>query len=128
MKLNQGTHNFLKKTSVKVTALARFVKLVPFKKKKLLVKSFIELYFSCCPLIRMFFSRGLNRKINERASRLVYEDYTITFDELLRRDKTICIHHQNIQKVAIEMFKVKNNTCPEMILRLRVHFHRQNVN
>ena len=40
-----------KKASVKVTALARLVKLVPFKKKKLLMKSFIESQFSYCPLI-----------------------------------------------------------------------------
>ena len=70
-----------KKASVKVTVLARLVKLVPFKKKKLLMKSFIESQFSYCPLIWMFCSRGMNRKINhihERALRLVYQDYTIT--------------------------------------------------
>ena len=53
-----------KKASVKVTALARLVKLVLFKKKKLLMKSFIESQFSYCPLIWMFCSRGMNRKIN----------------------------------------------------------------
>ena len=73
------------------------------------MKSFIESQFSYCPLIWMFCSRGMNRKINhihERAFRLVYQDYTITCEELLIRDKTVCIHHRNIQKVAIEMFKV----------------------
>ena len=88
----------------------------------------------------MFCSRGMNRKINhihERALRLVYQDYTITFEELLIRDKTVCIHHRNIQKVAIEMFKVKNNMCPEIVLNLfcknanprsSAYFHRPNVN
>ena len=129
-----------KKASVKVTALARLVKLVPFKKKKLLMKSFIESQFSYCPLIWMFCSRGMNRKINhihERALRLVYQNYTITFEELLIRDKTVCIHHRNIQKVAIEMFKVKNNMCPEIVLNLfcknanprsSAYFYRPNVN
>ena len=30
----------------------------------------------------------------------------------------MCIHHRNIQKVAIEMFKVKHNLCPGMVQTL----------
>ena len=59
----------------------------------------------------MYCSRKMNRKINvlhERALRLVYEDYTASFEDLLSRDKSVIIHHRNIQRVAIEMFKVKN--------------------
>ena len=58
----------------------------------------------------MFCSMKMNRKINhieERALRLVYDDYLSSFDELLRKDNSVCIHHRNIQRVAIEMFKVK---------------------
>ena len=47
----------------------------------------------------MFHGRKINDKINklhERAIRIVY-NYTITsFEELLVKDKTITIHHQNI--------------------------------
>ena len=89
----------------------------------------------------MFCSRKMNRKINhihERALRLVYEDYTTSFKDLLLRDRSVSIHHRNIQKIAIEMFKVKNNLCPTFIkslfclnntrTRSNVTFHRQNVN
>ena len=81
----------------------------------------------------------MNRKINyihERVLRLVYEDYTTSFKDLLVRDKSVCIHHRNFQKVAIEMFKVKNNLCPEMVKSLfcvnsnprsSSYFHRPNV-
>ena len=54
----------------------------------------------------------MNRKINyvhERALRLVYNDYTSSFDDLLTNDKAISIHHRNIHRVAIEMYKLKNN-------------------
>ena len=60
----------------------------------------------------MFCSRQINQKINsvhERAIRLVYNDYETSFEELLRKDNSLLIHHRNIHKVAIEMFKVKNN-------------------
>ena len=140
--LNFNTHlsNVCQRASVKVTILSRMVKLLPFEKKRLLFKSFIESQFSYCPLLWMFCSRGMNRKINyihERALRLVYEDYSSSFEELLTRDKSVCIHHLNIQKVAIEMFKVKYKLCPEIMQSLFEKntnprsdscFHRPNVN
>ena len=89
----------------------------------------------------MFCSRKMNNKINhihERALRLVYEDYSTSFKDLLLRDKSVSIHHRNIQKVAVEMFKVKHKLCPDFITDLfrqietqtRSHasFHRPNVN
>ena len=63
----------------------------------------------------------MNRKINrlhERSLRIVYNDYTSTFNELLENDKSITIHHRNIHSVAIEMFKVKNELCPPFISNL----------
>ena len=76
----------------------------------------------------MFCSREMNKKINhihERALRLVYGDYTTSFEDLLIKDKSVSIHHRNIQKVAIEMFKVKNNLCPEFIKQLFCEISRQ---
>ena len=66
----------------------------------------------------MFCSRKMNRKINhihERALRLVYDDYLASFQDLLKRDKTVSIHHRNIQYVAIEMYKVINELCPQSV-------------
>ena len=40
-----------KKVSGKVSALARMVKVLPFDKKRLLLKTFVESQFSYCPLI-----------------------------------------------------------------------------
>ena len=84
----------------------------------MLLKTFIESQFSYCPLIWMFCSIKMNRKINhihERALRLVYNDYTSSFGELLEKDKSVCIHHRNIQYVAIEMYKVMNDLTPQFI-------------
>ena len=123
MNLNFNEHLSVicKKVSSKVTALARMVKLIPVDRKRILMTTFIESQFLYCPLIWMFCSRKMNRRINhvhERALRLVYDDYVSTSDVLLRKDKYVCIHHQNIQKVAIEMFKVKHNLCSEMVQSL----------
>ena len=69
----------------------------------------------------MFCSRKMNKKMNyihERALRLVYNDYSSTFVELLREDKTMSFHHRNIHNLAIEMYKVKNNLSPPFIMEL----------
>ena len=116
--LNFNSHlsSICKKVSQKVTALARIVKLLPFQKRSIILKTFIESQFSYCPLVWMFCTREMNRKINyvhERALlRLIYNDYQSTFEELLKNDKSLSIHHRNIHQVAIEMYKVKNDLSP----------------
>ena len=119
LKFEQHTENLCKKAGAKVTALARLVKIVSREKKRIIMSAFIESQFSHCPLVWMFcHSRKLNNRINrihERGLRMVYEDYTSTFEDLLRMDGSVTVHHRNIQLVAVEMFKVKNDLCPEII-------------
>ena len=64
--LNFNTHllNLCKKASQKVSALARITRILPFHKRRLILKSFIESQFSHCPLVWMFCSRKMNRKMN----------------------------------------------------------------
>ena len=39
----------------------------------------------------------------------MYNDTITSFEELLVKDKTFTTHHQNIQSLAIEMYKAVNN-------------------
>ena len=81
------------------------------------MKTFIESQFGYSPLIRMFHGRIVNKKINqlhERALRIVYKDIS-SFEDLLKRDKSVTIHHSNIQSLAIELFKVKQNLSNSML-------------
>ena len=48
----------------------------------------------------MFCTRSANNKINklhERALRIVYDDNNSKFEELLGKDSSFTIHHQNIR-------------------------------
>ena len=63
----------------------------------------------------MFHSRTLNSKINglhERALRIVYSDDESSFCELLTKDKSFSIHHENIQSLAIKIYKFSHNLPP----------------
>ena len=143
--LNFNSHlsTICKKAGHKVTALSRVIKLLPFDRSRELMKTFIESQFSYCPLVWMFCSRKMNRKMNhihERALRLVYNDYCSTFAELLGKDRSVCIHHRNIHQLAIELYKVKHDMSPPFmkeifnytgegrITRLGDKFQRPNVN
>ena len=60
----------------------------------------------------------LNNKINrlhKKALRIVYHDNDLSFEELLQKDNSFSIHDRNIQLVAIEMFKARNNLSPEIV-------------
>ena len=45
----------------------------------------------------------------------MYQDYASSFTELLEKDNSIIIHNRNIQLLATELFKVKNELSPPFI-------------
>ena len=47
--------------------------------------------------------------------RVVYEDFNSSFDERLEKDNSCKIHERNLQKLVLEIFKVKINLAPEII-------------
>ena len=115
---NEHISNICKKVSLKLHALARVSHFMNNNKLRLLMKAFIESQFSYCSLIWMFHSRMLNNRINnlhERALRLVHKDNSSSFAQLLERDQSFSIHSRHLQKLAIEMFKVKNNLSPSFM-------------
>ena len=60
----------------------------------------------------MFHGRQSKDKINklhERAPRIVYNDTVTSFENLLIKDKSFTIHHQNIQLLAIEIYQAIHN-------------------
>ena len=74
--------------------------------------------FSYCPLVWMCHGRTLNNKINklyERALGLVYDDRQLTLKELLNIDKSVTIHHRNLQVLATELYKVHDGLAPELM-------------
>ena len=75
----------------------------------------------------MFHSRTLSTKINklhERALRLVHKNDSSTFQDLLELDNSFTVHERNLQKLATEMYEVKNHLSP---LPMQNLFSEQNT-
>ena len=93
LKCNDHVNNNYKKAGEKLNALIRICNILPFQKRRLLIKSFIQSQFGYSPLVGLFHSRTLNTKINllhYRALKFVYQDGTSTFQELPTKGKSRC--------------------------------------
>ena len=82
------------------------------RRRRALVKAFIESQFMYCPLIWMFYQRSSNtariNHLHERALKIVHNDNGSTFEGLLKKNNSVSIHHKNIRLLGIELYKVKN--------------------
>ena len=100
-----------KKASQKLNALIRICPYLTVDRKRSIMKAFIESQFSYSPLVWMFCGRSSNNRINklhERGLRVVYDDEYSSFEELLKKDNSVSIHHRNIHILAIELYKLAN--------------------
>ena len=63
----------------------------------------------------MCHNRTNNKKINrfhERCPHLIYNDKKSSFKDLLLKDGSVSIHHRNLRKLAVELFKVFKGLRP----------------
>ena len=61
----------------------------------------------------------------------LFNDKLSSYEELLIKGGTVSIHHRNIQALATEMFKVKNEMSPEIICDIfaqRINYNLRHIN
>ena len=71
----------------------------------------------CMPtsLARTFVGSLIQKKIEklqERAQRFIYEDYTVSYEDLLCKSKQPSLKIRKMRSLAIEVFKFINKDCP----------------
>ena len=115
---DQHVSSICSKASKKLHTLGRIATFLSFKKRRTLIKAFIDSQFNNYPLILMFPSRIMNNKIDrihERALRLFDSDQVSSFDELLKKDRSFSIHRRNIQSLATELYKFFHGLSPSIM-------------
>ena len=76
----------------------------------------------------MFHNHNLNNHINrihKRALRIAFQDYNSTFNEFLAKDDSFKIHDRNLQKLLIEIFKIKIKLAPKIMNEVFDFIERQ---
>ena len=80
-----------------------------------LYKSFISSNFSYCPVSCIFFGKRNSdklEKLQERALRFVFSDYTSPYRELLKHGHFLSLSALRIRYLAIEMYKYVHGLNP----------------
>ena len=120
---NKHIKNLCKKAGQKLSALLRISPYLDENKKKLLYCSMIKSQFNYCPLVWMFCSRKSNNLINkvqERALRLITNDYQSSFNFLLNKFNEFSVHQRNLQTLMIELYKIIHQIAPPIMNSLFV--------
>ena len=90
-------------------------------KRKTAVAHFFNSQFHYCFVTSMFHNWDLNNILNrlhERCLRFICNDKIMMIfktENLLHKDCSISIHRRTIHTLIIEMYKVINGPCPEII-------------
>ena len=79
LKFNDDVSKIYKKACSKLIAFQQLTNILILQQRKSFMKSFID------------------------SLRIVYEDYTSSFDNLLKKDKNTTFHQKNIEKLAISI-------------------------
>ena len=90
-------------------------------KRRILTNAFFKSQFSRCPLVWLCHSRANNGKINrlhELCLQVIYSDKQLSFETLLEKDGSVSVHNQNLQILATEMYKIKNDLSPLNVTEL----------
>ena len=105
--------NIFQKVNRKLNALARLTNYLEPPKRRILMNVLFKTQFNYCPVVWVFRSRSLNNEINqlhEHCLRMICNDKRSNFDVLLVKDNSISTHHNNIDSLTVEMYKVVNGS------------------
>ena len=102
LNFNLHTNNICRSAANQLNALIRLKQLLGFKEKRILINSYFMANFSYCPLVWMFSSVSSLKKIEnlqKRALRFLYNDYEISYDELLLKLDRVTMNVNRLRKL-----------------------------
>ena len=113
--------NLCSKASIQINAMKRIGKYLNTDCRIAMYKSFILSNFSYCPVSWMFCGKRNSdklEKLQERALRFVFSDYTRPYSDLLKHGNFLSLSALRIRYLAIEMFKCVHGLNPPYLNEL----------
>jgi len=119
-KLNFDTHiqGLCKKAATQINILKRVGRNLSVKNKLLIFHTFVLSNFNFCPMTWHFCSETNIKKmekIQERAIRFIYNDYSTQYIDLLQKVDLPSLQIRRIRSMAIETFKIINEISPPLL-------------
>ena len=119
-KLNFNLHisNICRSAPNYLNALIKLKRFLGFKEKKILINSCFMANFNCCPLVWMFSSASSLKKIEnlqKRALRFLYNDYEISYEELLLKSDRATMNVNRLRILYTEIYKTINSLNPNFM-------------
>ena len=123
--LQYNTHiiysNLCSKASTQINVMKRIGKYLNTDYRIAMYKSFISSNFSYCPVSWMFCGKRNSdklEKLQERALRFVFSDYTSPYSDLLKRGNFLSLSALRIRYLAIEIYKCVHGLNPPYLNEL----------
>ena len=111
LKFDAHVAKICRRVSQQVAVLRRMKKMLPFETRMKLYQSFIVPHFNYCAETWNFCSKGATtklEKLNERALRFVYRDYSSSYEMLLKQSGYQTLLNQRLAKILTTVYKVVN--------------------
>lgn len=121
LNFNEHVSNICKKASRQLNVLKRIGTHLTKLGKLTIYYSFIMSNFNYCPLVWHFCGETNTKKIEkiqERALRFIYNEYTSSYEDLLCKSKLPSLKVRRLRTFALEVFKIVNKDCPVYLFDL----------
>ena len=118
LKFNEHVSACCTKAARQLNALARISRYLEVPSKRLIYESFILSNFNYCPLVWHFCGKQNNgklEKINERALRILYKNYTSSYTELLQVANSTSLLTSRLDNMTVEVFKCLKCVNPPIL-------------
>ena len=118
LNFDKHINNLCRKASQQLAVLKRIGKHLCHLSKLTIFHTFILSHFNFCPLAWHFCNAGNTKKlekVQERALRFIYYDYTSDYETLLEKAHVSSLHVKRLRTMALETFKIVNKLSPPIL-------------
>ena len=115
MSFNEHLRVICKKAGQQVNAMMRLCNVLDTEVKKSIYQAFIHSNFSYCPVVWITSNiKNISKleRIQYRALKFVYNEFDVSYEDLLKKSKTLSISVHMMHCIAVEVFKCLNDIAP----------------